>query len=377
MSTFATNTSTTCAHEATTTDAPAPKAAKTTPTMTILDGGMGHLLRRNGVEVKGPIGSVERFLGVALANLDKPEIVTAAHDAYLAAGARVIITNSYACIPGVVGDDRARVDACVTAAGELARAVAAKYDGALVAGSLPPLRASYRPDQVLEDDVLDAEYKHIAATIAPFCDILICETMSCVREAAAAARAGAATGLPVWVSWSLQEDDRGALLSGESVEDAVAALVKAGLLESPPADGDDAPAAAAATGGGGGFAVEACLFNCSAPEAIDVALPRLRACTSARVRLGAYANGFVTVRSPPPLEEPAKDQDDETEEKPGAGWAKKNAPVSEYRADLTPEAYAACAARWATAAGGGASLIGGCCGVFPEHIDELAKQLLL
>ena len=40
--------------------------------VTILDGGMGHALRRLGVEISGPIGSQRRFLGVALANLESP-----------------------------------------------------------------------------------------------------------------------------------------------------------------------------------------------------------------------------------------------------------------------------------------------------------------
>jgi glycerate kinase len=42
--------------------------------ITLLDGGMGHMLRRLGVEIKGEIGSQQRFLGVALANIDQPDL---------------------------------------------------------------------------------------------------------------------------------------------------------------------------------------------------------------------------------------------------------------------------------------------------------------
>ena len=46
---------------------------------TILHGGMGHLLRRRGVKIVGEIGSMRRFLGVALANTERPSLVVEAH----------------------------------------------------------------------------------------------------------------------------------------------------------------------------------------------------------------------------------------------------------------------------------------------------------
>ena len=203
------------------TSARAVKAAKlATAPVCIMDGGMGHQLRRLGVEISGPIGSVERFLGVALANLEQEDLVRAAHDAYIEAGARVIITNSYATVPGIVGEDREKVELCVRRAGEIARACAARADDAvLVAGSIPPLRGSYRPDDVLPDDELAVEYAKIVPVISPYADVLCCETMSCAREAKAAAVAAAAAGKPVWVSWTLAEaTDPPVLRSGESLK---------------------------------------------------------------------------------------------------------------------------------------------------------------
>ena len=49
--------------------------------------------------------------------------------------------------------------------------------------------------------------------------------------------------------------------------------------------------------------------------------------------------------------------------------------ASEYREDLTPEGFAARTAFLATAEGGGATILGGCCGVFPEHIEALAERV--
>lgn len=286
----------------------------------ILDGGMGHLLRRKGVQVQGDIGSVERFLGVALANTQQPQLVQEAHEDYLKAGARVVITNNYACTPSIVGDT-ARVLETISAAGQLARKAADAY-GAYVAGSLPPLHESYRPDNVGTDEELDREYALIAKTIAPYSDVLVCETMSCAREAAAASRAAAATGKPVWVSWTLAEDYSGNLASGETIEEAVEALQLS-------------------VGG----PVQACLFNCSLPECVNVALPRLRKALPFGVQTGAYANGFCSVKSP---------------------GGNNN---TEYRQDLSPEEYASTCAGWAQ---GGSKILGGCCGIFPEHIAAVA-----
>ena len=69
------------------------------PRAVLLDGGMGHQLKAMGVKIEGPRGSMQRFLGVAMANSKQPELVTAAHLSYIDAGADVITTNNYAVRP--------------------------------------------------------------------------------------------------------------------------------------------------------------------------------------------------------------------------------------------------------------------------------------
>jgi len=290
----------------------------------VLDGGFGHLLRRKGVEIKGEIGSIERFLGVALANVEQPALVTEAHKEYLKAGAQVVTTNSYACVPSIVGST-AKVLETIRAAGSLARAAADEH-GAQVAGCLPPLKESYRPDRVGTDAELAKEYALIAETVAPYADVMLCETLSSVREAVAAVHAASKHGKPVWVSWALSEDMSGDLVSGETVEQAVEAL----QLKR-------------------GSAVEACLFNCSMPESISAALPRLQKTLPDGIVTGAFANGFNTVKSP------------------GGG-------DSEYRRDLTPEQYASICRSWVL---NGCSIVGGCCGIFPEHIEAVTRAVSL
>ena len=65
--------------------------------------------------------------------------------------------------------------------------------------------------------------------------------------------------------------------------------------------------------------------------------------------LGVYANAF------PPM----------------AADAEANSGLDPIRADLTPAGYAAFAQSWAAH---GATIIGGCCGIGPEHIAALAAQ---
>merc|ERR1719408_903637 len=65
----------------------------------ILDGGMGHQLKAMGVEISGPVGSMRRFLGVAVANVEQKQMVKDAHLAYIDAGAKIITTNTYSCVP--------------------------------------------------------------------------------------------------------------------------------------------------------------------------------------------------------------------------------------------------------------------------------------
>ena len=121
-----------------------------------MDGGMGHQLKAMGIKIEGKVGTMERFLGVALANTREPDLVRDAHIAFIDAGADVITTNNYAVVPSAlklcndaVGDE-AELSKLVADAGRAAAAAVAKrpHKNVLVAGCLPPLNESYRADKV-------------------------------------------------------------------------------------------------------------------------------------------------------------------------------------------------------------------------------------
>lgn len=70
-----------------------------TRTITVLDGGTGRELHRVGAPFRQPEWS-------ALALIEAPETVRQVHEAYLAAGADVITSNSYALTPFHIGAER-------------------------------------------------------------------------------------------------------------------------------------------------------------------------------------------------------------------------------------------------------------------------------
>jgi S-methylmethionine-dependent homocysteine/selenocysteine methylase len=95
------------------------------------------------------------------------------------------------------------------------------------------------------------------------------------------------------------------------------------------------------------------LFNCSQPEVMGAAVSVARTViegSGAALKIGVYANAF-----------PPQPKD-----------ATANAGLSDIRSDLTPLAYLAFAKAWRQT---GASILGGCCGIGPEHIAVLRQGL--
>ena len=90
----------------------------------------------------------------------------------------------------------------------------------MVAGSLPPLEESYRPDLVIEKEKAVPIYETLIKELAPYVDIFICETMSSIKEMQHVIQAlhNLDNEKPVWIAWSLREDKKNQLRSGESIK---------------------------------------------------------------------------------------------------------------------------------------------------------------
>ncbi len=139
----------------------------TAPEFTPLDGGMGRELQRRGLIEPATIWS-----GAAL--IDHPRTVRDIHVAFIAAGADVITTSNYGIVPSLLAMEGMadRLDELTDTAVALAREKAGVP--VRIAGSLPPLDTSYRPDKVSAPDEIAKVYGHIAGRLARSVDPLIC-----------------------------------------------------------------------------------------------------------------------------------------------------------------------------------------------------------
>jgi S-methylmethionine-dependent homocysteine/selenocysteine methylase len=287
------------------------------PKTILLDGGTGRELKRRGIDVPSTIWSAQALMTA-------PSAVRDVHADYIRAGADVITTNNYTCTRDILGSVglAGRLSELTVLARDIANEARAEWgqSGVRIAGSLPPLISSYRPDLVHPETVMRAAYDEIAGLLAPGVDLFLCETMATAVEARIAAMAALATGKPVWVSFTLEDSTyNGRLRSGESVAEALAAL--------------------------DGLAIDAVLFNCTPPEAIDVALPEIRACAGGKI--GAYANAFLPVPKQ---------------------WVMASDGLNPTRPELDAARYGQFAAGWLK---DGIDIVGGCCGIGPEHIRRL------
>ncbi|EFN59570.1 hypothetical protein CHLNCDRAFT_132909 [Chlorella variabilis] len=260
--------------------------------VTLLDGGIGHLLKAKGVERLVPGLEYEQLF---------------------LAGADVITVNSFACTEwslGRIGKAGLQQE-LLEAAARLARAAATEAASSgsgrqvLVAGCLPPLRESYQAQAsgLRAFEEMQPEYNLLAGkrdAAVHHCDLLLCETLSTCTEGLAAGTAAAASGLPWWASWTIEDRD----------DDAVVAVAELPGLE-------------------------AVLVNCCSPQAVAAALPVLKA---------AAPPGKTTMQA----------------------WRGKLDGI------ILAEAYARHAARWVDL---GASIVGGCCGVGPRHIELIRRRL--
>ncbi len=285
----------------------------------LLDGGMGQELVARSARAPSPLWSAEILER-------EPDLVEAVHRAFARAGATVLTLSAYSATVERLrlhmdGGVEARFETLQREAIRVARAARAGTDAAL-AGCLPPLVASFHAETAPEFEACLAAYTRIVALQAPAVEVILAETMASVREARAAARACASAGARCWTSFTVDDADGTRLRSGE----ALAAGARAAREEG----------------------AEALLLNCSRPEAVSAGLSALAA---AGLPFGAYANGFVRA----------------AELSPGATVA-----GMAVRQDLGPEAYAAHAMDWVRR---GATIVGGCCEVGPEHIAHLAGCL--
>lgn len=282
----------------------------------ILDGAIGtEILRRNLTWADHQLAS-------------RPEFVRGIHEDYIRSGADVISTNSFQLcrralcnhfrdeahrrhIGATDLDDRAnRLLAASVRLAVDARERAADARPVAIAAAVTTLEWCFRPDLAPAEVQARREYEEIFGVVAGAgADLVLLETVNSIGEARVALEVANQIGLPCWISFV--PDERGRLFTGETMQQAVAALEPRG--------------------------VDAILLNCAPPADISVGLAELA--PHARVPVGAYPH---IGRFDPPE------------------WL--------FTDEYPPPKFLAAAAQWKQMGG---RIFGGCCGTTPDHIAAL------
>jgi S-methylmethionine-dependent homocysteine/selenocysteine methylase len=285
----------------------------------ILDGAMGTELQRRGVPMDGVAWS-------ALALATHPEIVRQVHEDYLGAGAEILIANSFAASRHVLtaAGQADRVAELNRRSVELAREAVTRagLTEAWIAGSIssfvPSGDVRYRPSPAAER----ASYREQADLLAEAgADLLALEMLRDIDQASTIVEAAAATGLPIWAGLTcrLGDDGRTVLLQGRDrqrpLRDCLGPVLAAGRC------------AAVAIMHGDLAATD---------RALDIVFEDWTGPVACYPECGEWEN-----------------------------------PIWRF-GDLTPDALATAAEGWV---GRGVRIVGGCCGIGPDHIRSVSDRL--
>lgn len=289
--------------------------------ITLLDGSIGQEMIKRGQGAATPLWSTQVMI-------DEPELLGSVHADYFTAGATIATTNTYAVHRNRLAREgiEDQLAALMNAAVDQAVAARNVHGAGRIAGALGPLLASYRPDLMPDVGLARDRFAESITLMGDRIDLILAETVSSLQEAEGVFQGYAAsgTGKPLWMAFSVDDTDGRTLRSGEPLF-IVAEMVKH-------------------------YAPAAVLLNYSSPEAITQGLPILTDCG---VPFGAYANGFSMITDAFKEDAPTVD-------------------ALSARTDLTPATYADFVMDWVDA---GATIVGGCCEVGPDHISEIARRL--
>ena len=277
----------------------------------VLDGAIGTELNRRGASLD---------LWAGLANVERPDLVLAVHEDYLAVGADVISANTFGCSEPRLAAFGAgeRMEELNRAAVALAREARDRAGrSALIAGCVTTVGFRDSPRSVGATPEEEwALVDQCAALADAGADFIIVEMLSSAAHANVQLAAAATAGLPVWAGFSCVENGGGLRLMGEPKEPFEESLPRIGLE-----------------------GVDVALVMHTTLSLVASALAALRSVWAGPV--GAYPHGGEWGRP---------------------GW--------EFDPSFTPELLASAAAGWLA---DDCRIVGGCCGSTPAHIAALRR----
>ena len=286
----------------------------------LLDGGVSTELQRRGVPMEDEVWS-------GRVALDHWDAIVDMHCAYIDAGADVITANTYASSrlmlePAGLSDKVEEINRRSVEAALTARERSGAKD-VLVAGSLShaiPVQIRSEAKPVIDnlgDEVLGAAFREMTALLeAGGADFLLLEMMSMPNRMAQVFQAVASSELPAWCGLSVKRGEDGALVAIHDASVDFAQNIRKAAAES--------------------FDVWGIMHTQA--DLTDAALQALK--SEQPWPLMAY---------------------------PDSGYMQM--PNWQFIDTIDPDRFAEFAERWVNT---GAQIIGGCCGLGPEHISAIA-----
>ena len=289
----------------------------------ILDGGMGQELLARGMDSKNTLWSAN-----ALIEKKYHKLVEETHKDFVKAGAEVIVTTTFTTRRTRLRDNgiEDKFKSLNIRAGEIAQKVKKDYPNILIAGGLPPQNFTYEADERSKDKIY-SNFKEQAKLLNPFVDFFYFDVLSSINEIEIAVAAISEFEKPYLIGVHISEGSE--LPSGEKISD-VNKIKKDKLL--------------------------GIILACVSPENYEINSEELK---KLNVPFGFKINGFLTT-------------------KPKTGYMtsyknSKSGNPNEFlgqRKDLNPENLAILASKFKK---NGATILGGCCEIRPQHILALSK----
>jgi S-methylmethionine-dependent homocysteine/selenocysteine methylase len=282
----------------------------------VLDGAMGTELEKRGVPMDDAAWS-------AAALATHADTVREVHEDYIRAGADLIITNTFPTArhvlePAGMGEQFRELNIRAVTLAKEAREHAAER-AVFIAGSISTFTARHDYGYEPRAERARANYREQAEVLAETgVDVIALEMMRDVEQTTYAMEAAVATGLPVWVGFSCKTTNEGAVVLWDGEHTLVEALemlhpLEASLVSIMHTLTEDTPAA----------------------------LREVSKCWSGPVGAYPHSGEFIM-------------------------------PNWQFLDVLTPADFATQAQGWLEM---GVQLIGGCCGIGPEHIRLLKERL--
>lgn len=286
----------------------------------MLDGATGTELERRGIH-----GNDHTWSGAA--SYTHPDVIRSIHEEYVQLGAEIIITNTFATARHMLasiglGDKTYEINRQAAQLANEARKNVNADQEVYVAGSLsliaPDIDSTNRPP-VAEMKVIFREQADALAEGG--CDFFMLEMMRDVEYTSAAIESCLATGLPVWVGFSMQAAEDGTPVLFSTDDEIVLP--------------DEA-------------------FKSAAQYDVDL--------------IGIMHSDINLML--PGLEILKKYWDGPLSAYPNSGYFQM--PDWQFVDIIPPDKFVEEARQWIDA---GVQVIGGCCGIGPEHMQHLKEQL--